>query len=62
MLQNLNDRAVGNLLQLLSSVQVNSDGDKFLWKPKKDGQFTVKSFYEMLMGSNEPGLEDLPFK
>lgn len=39
-----------NLLLLLSKVNVTNDVDKLIWKLKKNGAFSVKSYYEFLMG------------
>lgn len=52
-IRNLNDLGVDEyevLLHLLSDVQVYSDRDQLLWKLKKNGEFTVKSFYDYLIG------------
>lgn len=43
-------------------MQVNLDSDKLSQKPKKDGQFSVKSYYDILMGTNDLGIMDFLFK
>lgn len=64
-MRNLNDWKIAkykDLFQLISSVQVNLDSYKLLQKPKKDGQFSVNSYYDILMGTNDLGIMDFPFK
>lgn len=54
-LRNLNDWEVGEyeeLLQLLVNVKMKTNSDSLVWKQKHDGNFTVKSYYEVLMGYN----------
>lgn len=40
------------MLIFLSKVFVTTDNDKLIWKHKKNGIFSVKSYYEYIMGEN----------
>lgn len=54
--RNLNDWVVGkyeDILHLLSDVHVTTERDQIVWKPKKNGEISVKSFYEYLMGMGD---------
>lgn len=54
--RNLNDWEVEeyeSLLLIQSNLWVLRDEDKLIWKPKKNGVFLVKSYYEILLGLDD---------
>lgn len=64
-MRNLNDWEVGkyeDLLQMLSDIRLNQNSDTLVWTPKQDGNYTVKSFYDVLMESNENEAAVFPYK
>lgn len=63
--RNLQDWEVNeyeDLLQLLANVRLNNNSDKLIWDLKKNGKFSVNSFYKHLAGHNKNGSFIFPTK
>jgi len=64
-MRNFNDWEVEeyeSLLLFLSALKVMEENDKLLWKPKKNGMFSVKSYYEILLGMEDRNTTSFPSK
>lgn len=56
--RNLQDWQVNeyeDLLELLANARLNNNSDKLIWDLKKNGKFSVSSFYKHLAGCRENG-------
>lgn len=42
-----------DLLQLLATIHLNNNKDKLIWNLKKNGIFSIKSFYRHMVGYRE---------
>lgn len=49
-----------NLLQTLANIHLSDQEDKLSWNHPKNGQFSVKSFYNLLASNSNQGLRLFP--